>query len=149
VIGQPDLGVFNYDLFAKNEARVVKAPVQDLINATIVIENGATVMDFTRPLVSEAAREVTTDVTQFHIFAYTAGASELVEHSRFGATQLNLDSCTLDNKTGLTSVEKHALLMAVGESFFHVVCHCYADIMSLAFVLLLERVGDAPLARSL
>jgi hypothetical protein len=120
--------VQTYNLQGQVVSRVVPAAVQDLTNATIVIEGGVTIMDFTRPLVSLAAKEVKKDVPQSHIFAYAAGRSSLAEHSGFGIRTLNLAECTVVVKKGLTSIEKHALLMAVGESL----CSCIPLCSSVA-----------------
>jgi hypothetical protein len=122
VIGLPGKDVQTYDLQGQVVSRVVPSAVQDLTNATIVIEGGVTIMDFTRPLISKAAKEVKKDVPQIHIFAYAAGKSSLAVHSGFGKTTLNLAECTVVDKKGLTSIEKHALLMAVGESLCPCIC---------------------------
>jgi predicted transcriptional regulator len=115
VIGLPGQPVQVYNLQGQVPSRVIPALVQDLKNATIVIENGVTTMDFTRPLKSNAAKEVKKNVPQYHIFAYAAGKSSLVQHSNYGTVTLNLAECQVIKKKGLTSIEKHALLMAVGE----------------------------------
>jgi hypothetical protein len=128
VIGLPGKDVQTYNLQGQVVSRVVPAEVQDLTNSTIVIEGGVTIMDFTRPLVSLAAKEVKKDVPQSHIFAYAAGRSSLAEHSGFGIRTLNLAECTIVVKKGLTSIEKHALLMAVGESL----CSCILLCSSVA-----------------
>jgi hypothetical protein len=122
VMGLPGTGVSNYVLGGTKVSQIVPSQVQDLVNATVTTAGGVTTLEFTRPMDSPAATlKLSATQPQQHIWAYKAGQNTLSEHSRFGATSINLGSCTSAVPQGgssskLTAAQAHGLLMALGFS---------------------------------
>ena len=102
IIGVPDTNsVLQHDMTGQRQSGVTPWESQTLTDASVVQENGATVLSFTMPLVNEGQNAIVPDGPNTFLYAY-GRSNELAFHSQARAFTIDTPLQVCDPTTGTT-----------------------------------------------
>lgn len=153
VIGMPDEGtVQKYDLNARSRSAIEPMPdeKQTLINATIVQEDGQTILSFTKSLNEEGEHLIRSEGANTFLYAH-GGSNTFARHTVRGGFELEPAQCTqiLDGEDITPDRNGTSIVIDAGNSNNRGIWVAHGVLASLAWAILVPLAIGASLIRDL